>query len=92
MVDAGNWPPYETRDPPVCNEYPNGAAKCVKEWWLSHVNEAFNQEMQADFVSFSISDEFYRAFYFVDVGTAYLETKIKNDRKESTLISELETL
>lgn len=56
---------------------------------LSHVNEAFNQEIQADFLFLLVKYSIYQILHFVNVGTAYSEAKIVHDRKASTLVTGL---
>lgn len=47
---------------------------------LTHVNEAFNEEVQADFVTVYIRGEKYEVFNVVDTGTAYGERAIAPSR------------
>lgn len=57
---------------------------------ISHVNEQFNSEIQADFTYFRIRGEIYPALHVVDVGTGFSEVRLVETRRADNLLSELD--
>lgn len=58
----------------------SGRPKIKKKISLSHVNEGFNQEVQADFLYAVIGDKNYEILNIIDVGTKYGERSLAESR------------
>lgn len=58
---------------------------------LTHVNEAFNEEIQADFVTCHIRGETFEILNVVDMGTKYGERKMEPTRTADRMNELLET-
>lgn len=55
---------------------------------LSHVNQAFNDDFQADFTYVKILDKNYTLVHYVDPSTVYSEGATVHDRKRITIVQE----
>lgn len=58
---------------------------------ISHVNEAFNQSMQADFLVVYVSQDKYEVLNMIDAGTNYGERVIVQKRDAQEMAAKLET-
>lgn len=72
----------------VCTR--TGPPAQMKKISLNHVNQNFNDEIQADFLFVKIRKVTYTVIHFTDTGTAYSEGTIVEDRKQTTIIREFE--
>lgn len=70
----------------------NGEPKRSKKVSLTHVNEAFNQELQIDFIFVVIGDTKYTVMHMTDTGTGYSELALAPDRSMATIIRIIETV
>lgn len=69
----------------------SGQPKPRRKISLSHINTAFNDEIQADFVTVMIRGERYEVLNIVDTGTRYGERVIACNHSGDTIITLLET-
>lgn len=69
----------------------NGRPKSSKKVSLSHVNTAFNQEIQIDFFFITLRGTKFCVINITDTGTGYTVLAIAPDRSTSTIIRLLET-
>ena len=94
--DAG-WLNEEPRDSihRVCHSCglcaESGFPKSSKKVSLTHVNEAFNQEVQLDFTFCNIRDTKYTVLHLVDTGTGYSEATITSSCIASAITRTFET-
>lgn len=63
-----------------------------KKLSLTHVNQNFNDEIQADFLFAKIRNETFTVIHYVDTGTAFSEGTVVTDRKASTVITQFDAL
>lgn len=68
-----------------------GAPKSRRKISLSHVNTAFNDEIQADFVTVNIRGERYEVLNIVDTGTRYGERVIASTHSGDVMMKLIET-
>ena len=68
-----------------------GRPKDKKKVSLTHVNEAFNAEIQADYVVVYIRDEKFEVLNVIDLGTRYGERAIARTRSAESMTHMLET-
>ena len=68
-----------------------GRPKDKKKVSLTHVNEAFNAEIQADYVIVYIKEEKYEVLNIIDLGTRYGERAIATTRSAENMTNMLET-
>lgn len=68
-----------------------GISKKVKKVSLTHVNQAFNEEMQADFCVVYVGSNTFEMLNIVDVRTGYGERIMAPKRDAGTMKQQLET-
>lgn len=68
----------------------NGQPKSSRQVSLTHVNEAFNVELQIDFFYFVIQGVEYIFMNLTDSGTGYSELSVPPDRTMATIIRTIE--
>lgn len=78
---------YEACD--ICTS--SGRPHNSKKISLTHVNEGFNEEVQADYTVVYIKGEKYFVLNIVDAGTRYGERAIANSRDAATMMQMMET-
>lgn len=59
---------------------------------FTHVCEAFNNEVQVDFLFYTICSPTYCIMHIVDAGTAYSETALASQRSSEVMIALCETI
>lgn len=70
----------------------NGRLKAFRKISLTHVNEAFNQELQIDFMFFSVKTIKRTVINMTNTGTGYSEVAISSDRSMDSIIRLFETV
>lgn len=68
----------------------NGAPKTSRKISLTHVNEAFNEELQVDFLFTMIRQTRCTIMNMTDAGTGYTELALSTDRNMASIIAILE--
>lgn len=66
---------------------PPGPSKKIS---INHVNEHFNEEVQADYTYLNIDGKTYTALHVADVGTGYSEIKIVKSRRADQLVNDID--
>ena len=69
----------------------NGRPKHSRKVSLTHVNEAFNEEIQMDFMVVHLHGKRHIVFLMTDTGTGYAELEIVMDRSALTFTNRVET-
>lgn len=59
---------------------------------ISHVNQSFNDDIQADFTYVKIRESSYTAIHYVNTGTGYSGGGSVTDRKGARLVNYLDKL
>lgn len=64
----------------------------TKKISLSHINEDFNNEIQADYTYLNIRGQVYPALHVADTGTGFSEIKLVKSRRAEEMISVLDEI